>query len=65
MLDQKVSYSVGENERDPACQVVLQGANLLILDEPTNDLISHLESFWKSFAEFGGGVLVVTHDRAF
>ena len=47
-------------------KLLLQGANLLILDEPTNDLdLLTLRALEEALLEFGGGVLVVTHDRAF
>ena len=67
MLDQKVSLlSGGERARLLMAKLLLQGANLLILDEPTNDLdLLTLRALEEALLEFGGGVLVVTHDRAF
>ena len=45
---------------------VLREANLLILDEPTNDLdLLTLQVLESALADFGGCVLVVTHDRYF
>jgi ATP-binding cassette subfamily F protein uup len=45
---------------------LLRGGNLLILDEPTNDLdLSTLQILEEGLAEFGGCVLVVSHDRWF
>jgi ATP-binding cassette subfamily F protein uup len=43
---------------------MLQPADLLILDEPTNDLdIPTLEVLEESLADFPGGLVLVTHDR--
>lgn len=67
MFDQKVSLlSGGERARLLMAKLLLQGANLLVLDEPTNDLdLLTLRALEEALLEFGGGVLVVTHDRAF
>jgi ATP-binding cassette subfamily F protein uup len=64
---QKVgSLSGGERARVALAKVLRQQANLLVFDEPTNDLdlatLSALEGMLESFA---GSILVVTHDRAF
>ena len=67
MLDQKVSLlSGGERARLLMAKLLLEGANLLLLDEPTNDLdLLTLRALEHALLEFGGGVVVVTHDRAF
>jgi ATP-binding cassette subfamily F protein uup len=64
---QKVgSLSGGERARVALAKVIRQGQNVLIFDEPTNDLdlptLSALEEMLESYE---GSVLVVTHDRAF
>lgn len=47
-------------------RLMLQDANLLILDEPTNDLdIPTLQLLDESLSSFPGCVLMVTHDRFF
>ena len=65
--DQRVgSLSGGERNRVLLARLLLQEANLLILDEPTNDLdLTTLQVLESALAEFGGCVLVVTHDRFF
>ena len=67
MLDQKVALlSGGERARLLMAKLMLQGANLLLLDEPTNDLdLLTLRALEEALLEFGGAVLLVTHDRAF
>jgi ATP-binding cassette subfamily F protein uup len=64
---QKVgALSGGERARVALAKVLREGANLLVFDEPTNDLdlptLAALEGMLEAFA---GSVLVVTHDRAF
>jgi ATP-binding cassette subfamily F protein uup len=64
---QKVgSLSGGERARVALAKVLREGANLLVFDEPTNDLdlptLAALEGMLEAFV---GSVLVVTHDRAF
>src|SRR5204862_1778371 len=56
--------SGGERARVHIARLMREPADLLILDEPTNDLdIPTLEVLEESLAEFEGGVVLVTHDR--
>ena len=58
------SLSGGERARVLIARLMLQPADLLILDEPTNDLdIPTLEVLEESLVTFPGAVLLVTHDR--
>ena len=56
--------SGGEQARVLIASLMLQPADLLVLDEPTNDLdIPTLEALEESLLEFPGAVVLVTHDR--
>jgi ATP-binding cassette subfamily F protein uup len=58
--------SGGEQSRLALARLMLRPANVLVLDEPTNDLdLATLEVLEESLAGFDGAVLLVTHDRYF
>ena len=67
MLNNKVErLSGGEKRRLYLLTILMQQPNLLILDEPTNDLdivtLNILEEYLK---EFNGSLIIVSHDRHF
>ncbi|MCO1333522.1 ATP-binding cassette domain-containing protein [Microbulbifer sp. OS29] len=63
----KVSaLSGGERNRALLAKLFSQPANILVLDEPTNDLdVETLELLEQLLLDFSGTVLLVSHDRAF
>ena len=67
MLNNKIEkLSGGEKRRLYLLTILMQQPNLLILDEPTNDLdivtLNILEEYLK---EFNGSLIIVSHDRHF
>jgi ATP-binding cassette subfamily F protein uup len=60
------SLSGGERNRLLLARLMIKPANLLVLDEPTNDLDAEtLELLEDLLVEYPGTVLMVSHDRAF
>lgn len=58
------ALSGGEKCRLLFAQMMCADANLLVLDEPTNDLdIDSLQTLENALADYNGAVLFVTHDR--
>jgi ATP-binding cassette subfamily F protein uup len=58
------SLSGGERARVHIARLMLQPADILILDEPTNDLdIPTLEVLESNLGDFPGAIVLVTHDR--
>ncbi len=58
--------SLGERSRLQLARLVLQGCNLLLLDEPLNHLdLESREHFEAALEAFDGAVIAVAHDRAF
>src|SRR6266478_3278277 len=58
--------SGGERARLMLAKVLHRGGNVLVLDEPTNDLdLPSLRMLEEALADFDGSVLVVSHDRYF
>ncbi len=64
--EQVSALSGGERARLMLAKVLRRGGNVLILDEPTNDLdLASLRMLEEALADFDGSVIVVSHDRYF
>jgi sulfate-transporting ATPase len=60
------NLSGGERGRLHMAQTLLAGGNVLLLDEPSNDLdVETLRALEDALLEFAGSVLVISHDRWF
>ena len=58
--------SGGERNRVHLAKLLKSGANVILLDEPTNDLdVDTLRALEESLLDFAGCVLVISHDRWF
>ena len=66
-MNQKIgNLSGGERSRVLLAKMTRRGGNVLVLDEPTNDLdLSTLRVLEESLARFDGTVITVSHDRYF
>ncbi len=66
-INTKISHlSGGERSRVLLAKILKRGGNVLILDEPTNDLdLATLRLLEEALVAFGGCVIVVSHDRYF
>ena len=58
--------SGGERGRLHLAKMLISGANVLLLDEPSNDLdVETLRALEEALLEFAGSVMVISHDRWF
>jgi sulfate-transporting ATPase len=60
------NLSGGERGRLHLAKALIEGGNVLLLDEPSNDLdVETLRALEDALLEFAGSVLVISHDRWF
>lgn len=60
------TMSPGERSRLELAKLCLGGANVLLLDEPTNHLdVATKKTIAQSFSEYGGTMIIVSHDLEF
>jgi len=60
------ALSGGERNRVHLATLLKSGANVILLDEPSNDLdVNTLRALEDAIEGFGGSVLVISHDRWF
>lgn len=60
------TLSGGERNRVQLAKLLAEGANVILLDEPTNDLdVNTMRALEEAIESFGGCVLVISHDRWF
>ena len=58
--------SGGERNRVHLARILKEGANVILLDEPTNDLdVNTLRALEEALENFGGCAVVISHDRWF
>ncbi|MFT7579436.1 MAG: sulfate-transporting ATPase [Myxococcota bacterium] len=58
------NLSGGERNRVQLAKLLIKGGNLILLDEPSNDLdVETLRALEEAIAEFSGCVVLVSHDR--
>lgn len=60
------TLSGGERNRVQLAKLLAGGANVILLDEPTNDLdVNTMRALEEALEEFGGCALIISHDRWF
>jgi len=56
--------SGGQKSRVALCDLICKGPDLIILDEPTNNLdLESIDALAEAITDFKGGVVIVTHDE--